>query len=57
MNELNKIEDKLTIALEEIKAYNEKPTKASSKRIRLMLGDIKNSVVATRAELVAADKA
>lgn len=38
-------------------AYEEKPRKATSKRIRLALGEIKNFTPQLRADLVAADKA
>ena len=40
----------------EMTAYDTKPTKASSKRLRLLLGDIKRNAAAWRAELVEADK-
>lgn len=41
----------------EVSSYNEKPTKASSKRIRLLLGEIKTATPRIRAALVEADKA
>lgn len=48
----------LAVALnEEVESYESKPTKASSKRIRLLLGDIKKQTPALRAALVEADKA
>jgi hypothetical protein len=58
------MEDKLTQtqtyleqAINEIKAYQVKPSKATSKRIRLALGEIKKLVTPVRAQLVAEDKA
>lgn len=57
MQNLNNINITLLAAVAEIEAYRAKPTKASSARIRKYLGSIKNDVTATRAELVAADKA
>jgi len=41
----------------ELVAYIDKPTKAKSKRIRLLLGQIKNTTPAIRAKLVELDKA
>ena len=40
----------------EMAAYAEKQTKASSKRLRLLLGDVKRNVPMWRAELIKADK-
>ena len=57
MNELNTIKTELETALAEINAYEAKPTKASSARIRKVLGEIKKQVTGVRAELVDADKA
>jgi len=56
MNELNTINDLLVAASNQIAAYNEKPTKAESGRIRKTLGEIKKQVTGVRAALVAADK-
>lgn len=50
---LPSVAEKLVASLE---AYNTKPTKAESKRIRMLLGDIKNSTPALRSALVDADK-
>lgn len=57
MTELNTIKQELTTALSQIEAYETKPTKAESGRIRKTLGSIKNQVTGVRAALVAADKA
>lgn len=57
MKELNDIETLLRNALIGIEAYNAKPTKAESARIRAVLGRIKKDVTGVRAALVAADKA
>ena len=40
----------------EVEAYEAKPTKTSSKRIRLMLGQLKKDVASIRQALVDADK-
>ena len=54
--ELEQLE-KLTVALgSELAAYKEKPTKASSKRIRMVLGDIKKNTSSFRSILVGLDK-
>ena len=57
MDTLSTIKQELETALAEINAYAEKPTKASSGRIRKSLGEIKKQVTGVRAALVAADKA
>jgi len=57
MNELLDIKADLQLALEQIGAYEEKPTKAQSARIRKTLGEIKKAVTGVRAALVAQDKA
>lgn len=57
MEELSTIKTALMAALDQIEAYEAKPTKAASKRIRTELGEIKKQVTAVRAALVAADKA
>ena len=57
MNELNNIKEQLTTALSQIEAYETKPTKAESGRIRKTLGEVKKQVTGVRAALVAADKA
>ena len=56
MTKLLNIKAELQAALLEIKAYEEKKTKASSARIRKYLGTIKKSVTGVRAALIAADK-
>jgi hypothetical protein len=57
MTELNNIKLQLEAALAEINAYETKPTKACSGRIRKCLGEVKKEVTGVRAALVAADKA
>jgi len=54
--ELIQIKTDLEIALTQIEAYENKPTKAESGRIRKTLGSVKNQVTSVRAALVAADK-
>ena len=54
---MNELQAQLESLLEEVTSYNEKQTKAASKRIRLKLGALKNQTPIIRAELVAADKA
>lgn len=51
------LETQLESILAEVKAYNAKPTKATSKRIRTGLGSIKKQTASIRQELVALDKA
>jgi len=53
---LNEIKSQLTLVLNQINKYEEKPTKAESARIRKSLSTIKNNVTAVRAELIAVDK-
>jgi len=57
MNELLNIKQQLQDTLAQIEAFETKQTKAESGRIRLALGQIKNSITATRAALIRADKA
>ena len=57
MNELTTIKAQLEGALASITAYEAKPTKAESGRIRKALGEVKKQVTGVRAALVAADKA
>lgn len=57
MSELTTIKLQLEEALSQITSYETKQTKATSGRIRKVLGKIKNSVTGVRAALVAADKA
>lgn len=57
MDALNTIKAQLVDVLERIEAYEAKPTKAESGRIRVALGEIKKNVTPTRAALVEADKA
>jgi len=42
---------------QEIESYNTKPTKAASKRIRLLLGQLKKETPRLRAQLIELDKA
>jgi hypothetical protein len=55
--ELQRITDLLTKAQEHIENYDIKRTKAESARIRKVLGEIKKSVTAVRAELLENDRA
>lgn len=57
MTETLKIKQQLQDALDEITAFEAKSTKASSGRIRSLLGKVKASVPVVRAELIAFDKA
>ena len=50
------LQSQLESLLTEVVAYNEKPTKASSKRIRTGLGSIKKQTASLRQELVSLDK-
>jgi len=52
-----KLEEDLTALLEEVKAYNTKPNKSISGRIRKGLGELKKEVTVIRAHLIVADKA
>jgi hypothetical protein len=54
---MNELEKKLRDILEEVEAYNTKPSKACSGRIRKQLGELKKDVTPLRAALVALDKA
>jgi hypothetical protein len=55
-DKLAQIQTYINQATNEINAYNVKPSKATSKRIRLALGEIKKLVTPVRAQLVAEDK-
>lgn len=57
MNELKNIKDLLITTLSQIEAFEAKPTKAESGRIRIALGEVKKQVTGVRSALVAADKA
>ena len=50
-----RLQQELQTLVAEVTAYNEKPTKASSKRIRTGLGSIKKQTAHIRSELVALD--
>lgn len=54
---MNELELEVQALLEEITAYNMKPNKAKSARVRAKLGELKKKVTGYRADLVAADKA
>lgn len=54
---LDQLTTKVAQLNEELQAYKAKPTKSCSKRIRLLLGDIKKNTAAYRAYLVGLDKA
>ena len=51
-----RLEQELQALLAEVVAYNEKPNKSISKRIRTGLGAIKKNTAHLRAELVSLDK-
>ena len=52
-----RLQQELQTLVAEVTAYNKKPTKAASKRIRTGLGSIKKQTASLRQELVALDKA
>jgi hypothetical protein len=51
-----RLEKELQVLLLEVVAYNDKPNKSVSKRIRTGLGSIKKQTAHIRSELVALDK-
>ena len=51
------LQEQLVSLLAEVTAYNTKPNKSISKRIRTGLGSIKKQTASLRQELVALDKA
>jgi hypothetical protein len=53
---IKKLEEDLDKLLTEVKAYNTKPKKAISKRIRLGLGELKKDTATLRAKLIELDK-
>ncbi len=53
---MKNLEVTLSEILAEVIAYNEKPTKACSKRVRTKLGSLKNEITGIRSKLVEADK-
>ena len=57
MTQLNEYKSILDALSAEIEAYNAKPTKACSKRIRKLSNQLGKDGVQLRAALVAADKA
>jgi len=56
MESYNKVVELAKSFLSEAEAYESKPTKASSKRLRTTMGDMKKLVTGARAELREADK-
>jgi len=54
---LDDLTTKVAKLLEELQTYKTKPTKACSKRIRLLLGNIKKNTSTYRAHLLSLDKA
>lgn len=54
---LDELTTKVAKLHEELQTYQTKPTKVGSKRIRLLLGDIKKNTAFYRAHLVSLDKA
>lgn len=57
LNELQSVLVELSAAVDDHLDTDSKYNKTQSKRIRLLLGEIKNSTPMLRAELVTADKA
>jgi len=53
---IKELKDTAKLLADEVTAYEVKPTKASSKRIRMHLGAIKKHTTGIRKELVALDK-
>jgi len=54
---MHNIENELKDLLEEVVAYNARPNKSISKRIRTKLGSLKLQITAIRAKLMELDKA
>ena len=52
---MNELQSQLESVLAEVVAYNDKPTKACSGRIRKQLGELKKNVTGVRKTLVEAD--
>ena len=52
---MKNLQTQLESVLAEVQAYNEKPNKSISKRIRTKLGSIKKDITGIRATLVKAD--
>jgi len=53
---MNDLQNRLEALLTSVKAYNDKPNKSLSKRIRVALGSLKTDITDIRRTLVAADK-
>lgn len=53
---MDELQKQLESALAEVIAYNDKPNKSISKRVRTKLGGLKKNITGIRAELVAKDK-
>ena len=53
---MKNLENELESVLAEVKAYNNKPNKSISKRIRTQLGALKLRVTGIRSDLVERDK-
>ena len=51
-----KLQRQLDIIYTDVIAYNTKPTKTLSAKIRVSLGNLKKDITSIRAELVAADR-
>ena len=54
---LEELTEKVAKLHEELQTYKTKPTKAGSKRIRLLLGYIKKNTAFYRAHMISLDKA
>ena len=54
---MQELQDQITLLLQEICTYNDKPTKSKSREIRMLLGQLKLDITGIRKELVEKDKA
>ena len=57
MDEILKLQVKIKVLSDELASFVEKPTKASSKRVRMQLNDLKKDITAYKQILVELDKA
>ncbi|MDA3808518.1 MAG: hypothetical protein PF440_11480 [Thiomicrorhabdus sp.] len=56
MKDFNKAKESATMFLEQVTAYEAKPTKAKSKRMRATLTELKQVATPAKNDLMAADK-
>ncbi len=56
MKDFNKAKESATMFLEQVTAYEVKPTKAKSKRMRITLTELKQVATPAKNDLMAADK-